>query len=170
MKRFAKWTVIAFSALVVLVIVAAVAAGNKTPTVSVPAPPDIPSVASTAAPDDGTPSINPSIPLSAQIPIHVPSLPTAAPSTLLDISGQGTKSTQKFTASGDWDLAYTYNCANFGSTGNFAVEITADDPTTLELPVDELGMSGASVEHYHDPGTFYLQITSECLWTVKVTG
>src|SRR3984957_16783251 len=43
--------------------------------------------------------------------------PTKAPQTLLDITGSGTKTTQKFTAGGDWDLNWTYDCSSFGNQG-----------------------------------------------------
>src|SRR5947209_608132 len=44
----------------------------------------------------------------------------AVPQTLLNISGSGTKSTQKFTAASDWDLNWNYDCSKFaGGQGNF---------------------------------------------------
>lgn len=144
--------------LAVPVIALAVLAACKTtdkPSQSVPAAPDITTTTdapTTDAPTTAAPTI------------------AAAPQTLLELSGSGSKTTQKFTAAGDWDLAWTYNCANFGGSGNFQVFITADDPSTLVTPVNQLGASGSSVEHYHDAGTFYFEVNSECNWTVKVTG
>jgi len=120
-----------------------------------------PSTPKTAAPDSSSASsTSTSSPSKAATP---------AGTVLLTIAGSGTKSTQKFTTGSDWDLAWTYDCKAFGASGNFIVSPTASDPMTLVSPVNQLGASGASVEHYHDGGTFYLDINSECAWTVKVT-
>jgi hypothetical protein len=90
-------------------------------------------------------------------------------------AGTGTASTAKFKVPNDWDLAWTYNCrAALGGTGNFIVEIY-DVYSTPQLDLDnqgvnQVGAGGQGVEHYHSGGnTKYLQITSECPWTVKVT-
>lgn len=102
-----------------------------------------------------------------------PSSPTPPqPQTLLDISGQGNKQTQKFTTSGDWTLTYNYDCSQAGGTGNFMVDIYNDDgtPDTSDTSVNELGASGTDIEYYYDAGTFYLSINSECSWHVTVKG
>jgi hypothetical protein len=36
--------------------------------------------------------------------------------------------------------------------------------------VNELGASGSDTEYYHSGGTFYLEVNSECSWTVQVKG
>jgi len=92
--------------------------------------------------------------------------------TLLDISGSGTKSTAKFTASGDWDLDWNYDCSNFGQNGNFQVYIYNGDGT-LSLAnslINQLGKSDTGVEHYHTGGTFYLTVNSVCKWNIQVKG
>ena len=98
-------------------------------------------------------------------------VPSPSPQTLLNISGSGTKTTQKFTASGDWDLVWTYNCAAFGDGGNFIVDVKNGDGTDSDNQgVNQLGAKGSDTEHFHVPGTFYLEVTSECSWTIKVVG
>ena len=90
---------------------------------------------------------------------------------LLAVSGNGAKKTQKFTAAADWDLAYTYDCSNFGTQGNFVVMVYGDN-NQLSLSNDgpnELGDKGNDVTHNHHGGTYYLDVTSECRWTIKVT-
>ena len=101
-----------------------------------------------------------------------PVAPTAAArAVLLSFAGNGMEQSRKFTAAGDWDLAYSYDCAKFGQSGNFAVEVMGDGGTpSLSNPgVNELGMKGADVTHEHNGGTYYLSVTSECAWTVRVT-
>ena len=83
-------------------------------------------------------------------------------------SGQGTASTAKFTvpaAAGGWRLAWSYSCAALGSTGNFIIYVNGGSGN--DQGVNELGMKGSSVEHYYDTGTFYLQISSECNWSIQ---
>jgi hypothetical protein len=72
----------------------------------------------------------------------------------------------------EWNLSYSYDCSNSGGTGNFIVNIHNSDnsPDFFAPGVNELGASGLNVEHYHaDAGTKYLEINSECNWTVTVT-
>jgi len=82
------------------------------------------------------------------------------------------KSTKKFTASGDWDLQWSYDCSNFGSAGNFILFVmNGDGSASLENDgLNQLGMRRADVLHYHKAGTFYLKITSECNWHVTARG
>jgi hypothetical protein len=92
--------------------------------------------------------------------------PAPKPVTVLTEHGTGIKNTVKFTVHGDWDLHYTYDCANFGMQGNFAVTgMGGDFPNVM---VNELDEKGTDTTHQHDGGTMYLQINSECAWTIKV--
>ncbi len=104
-------------------------------------------------------------------PAAVATTPPFTPKTLLSISGSGTQSTQKFTTgTNDWDLAYSYDCSGFvGGSGNFIVDIYNGDgtPSFENQGANELGAGALKVQHYHSGGTFYLQISSECSWTVK---
>jgi hypothetical protein len=84
-------------------------------------------------------------------------------------SGSGIENTRKFTVTSTWKLDYSFNCQNFGSSGNFIV--TEDGGSDFsgvdlnDLAVTKTGSTWA----YHDSGTHYLEINSECDWTVKVT-
>jgi hypothetical protein len=97
---------------------------------------------------------------------------TKAGTVLLSLTGSGTKQTQKFTTgSDDWDVAYTYDCSNFGGTGNFILTPTGEDgaPSFTNTGINDLGAGKSDVTHYHHGGTYFLDINSECKWTVKVT-
>lgn len=103
---------------------------------------------------------------AAPAPTRATHKPKPAAKTVLTESGNGIKTTAKFHVSGDWDLHYTYDCAAFGMQGNFVVTTGG---TSFPLPLaNELGKKGAEVTHQHDGGTLYLEIDSECSWTVKV--
>lgn len=96
-----------------------------------------------------------------------------APRTLLAIYGSGSKSTEKFTTTGeDWNLTYSYDCSEFGMSGNFQVFIFNGDgsPSWEYVGVNQLGTSGSDVDYYHTGGTFYLVINSLCRWHVRVDG
>ena len=150
---FARHKVMSVILGVIVVVVIASAAGSKSP--SKPSQPAAPDKSSTAA---STPAATPA--------------PAKTPQVLLDLQGSGTKSTQKFTASGDWDLDWSYDCSSFGNSGNFQVFIYtgSGSPSTSNSPVNELGASGSDTEHYHTGGTFYLEVNSECTWHVTAKG
>lgn len=86
--------------------------------------------------------------------------------------GSGEKTTPTFRVnSTDYSVAYTYNCASFGTSGNFAIEVqSSGDQLFDDSAANTIGMKGADTSYFHDgPGTLYLSILSECSWTVKVT-
>ncbi|MBO0656276.1 MULTISPECIES: hypothetical protein [Streptomyces] len=87
------------------------------------------------------------------------------PRTVLSESGNGIKSTAKFTVSGDWDLRYTFDCSSFGNSGNF---IVSEGQALGAVLVNALAAKGDDVTHLHDGGTKHLEINSECSWTVQV--
>lgn len=101
-----------------------------------------------------------------------PAETVAAQQTLLDISGSGSKTTAKFTAAGDWDLNWSYDCSNFGQQGNLQIFVYngSGSISFQNTGVNQLGNSGADVEHYHNGGTFYLVINSVCKWKAQVKG
>lgn len=94
-----------------------------------------------------------------------------APKTLFTLSGSGIKNTADFTVPSEWVLNWTYDCSNFGSTGNFGVYEYNADGTTAGLLANELGKGapGSSNQH-NDAGSKYLTINSECKWTVTAVG
>lgn len=148
-KRWWFWV----GAVVVLFVVIGVSGGSSTSTKSVPAPTET-----------GSTVAAPAQPAPAQA--------AAVPQVLLNISGSGSKSTAKFTAASDWDLNWSYDCSNFGSQGNFQVFVYNGDGSMSfsNSGVNQLGKSGADVEHYHSGGTFYLTVNSECSWKIQVKG
>lgn len=103
----------------------------------------------------------------------VTAITPVTPKTLIEITGNGTKTTQKFTATGDWDLIWAYDCSNF-ITQKAAFQVfnyTGDgDVLTGNAPVNQLGGKDSGVEHYHKGGTYYLVVSSVCSWSVKVQG
>lgn len=92
--------------------------------------------------------------------------PKPKPHTVLAQSGNGLKTTKTFRVHGDWDLHYSYNCANFAlGQGNFQVW----EDGAMGIYVNELGKRGSDVTHEHDgSGSLALKINSECRWTIKV--
>jgi hypothetical protein len=101
--------------------------------------------------------------------------PNQVPAPIFTQSGSGTAQTSTFRVPSNWDLSWHYDCSNFGTTGNFLVQIFDyyGNNSTLDLDnqgVNQLGQSGTSVEHYHSGrNTKFLKIDSECAWTVSVT-
>jgi Protein of unknown function (DUF2510) len=96
-------------------------------------------------------------------------------------SGSGTATTATFKVPNNWDFAWSYDCSNWGSSGNFITEnwdyngaVSGNGnggATDLDNQgVSQLGPGGQGVEHYHSGGnTKYMKVTSECNWTLTVT-
>lgn len=151
-------------AIVVISVIGAIAGGGKknddkaaaaTPTAS-------------TAQQDAAPAAEPTTKAAAPAPSTAKPKPKPKPAakTVLTESGHGIKTTQRFTVHGDWDLHYTYNCASFGMQGNFIVTTGGTD---FPMPLaNEIGMKGTETTHQHEDGTLYLDVNSECSWTIKV--
>lgn len=170
-KFYKQWW---FWVIVVLVIVVLAESGNSSS--SAPATATAPTT-ETAAQTTTTPTqtapakqaVAPvkTTPTATPAPAPAPHVPVA----LLQISGTGQKSTQTFTAPSNWTLDYSYDCSNFGYKGNFQIYIYNADgsPASADGP-NELGMSGSDTEYYHSGGQLYLEVNSECSWTVTAKG
>jgi hypothetical protein len=96
---------------------------------------------------------------------------SSAGKVLFSQSASGISSTTPFTvpaAAKGWHVNWTYNCSNFGSSGNFTFDV--EQGTSLDFNDEgpnELGANGSGTEHYYDTGTFHLSVNSECTWTVQ---
>ena len=90
---------------------------------------------------------------------------------LLKLSGSGMKSTQTLSVPQEWSLTWTYDCSSFGQKGNFIVSVYNSDGTPSDVSgVNQLGRSGSDTEYFHQGGSLYLVVNSECQWTIRVLG
>jgi hypothetical protein len=92
----------------------------------------------------------------------------AAPQVLLDVSGDTQKTTQKFTAGGDWDLEWHFDCA--GEASNLSITSYKGDGSYDDLLLNVVKAKSDDVTHQHQAGTFYLVVDSSCPWHVIVRG
>ncbi len=96
---------------------------------------------------------------------------TTAPKPIFFQTGSGQATTMTFTVPASWDLVWTYDCSNFGDSGNFQVYVYGSDGT-LDFQANgpnQLGPNGKGTEYYHaDPGSKYLEVNSECDWSVLI--
>jgi len=95
----------------------------------------------------------------------------APPQTLLTLSNEGGETTQSFVVppnAAQWDVQWTYNCSANGGAGNFAVEVFNESGRDLnDAAVSQTGTGGSGTQYYQDQGTFSLQITSNCIWSIQ---
>lgn len=97
----------------------------------------------------------------------------AHPVVLARFHGTGDQSTPKFRirGSGDWTLRWSYNCKAFGDKGNFIVDEDKGGADFNGASVNELGRHGHGATHvYSDAGSHFLEVSSECAWTLRVVG
>jgi hypothetical protein len=127
------------------------------------APPRTSSPPTTAPPTTAPPTTTPP---STAPPTTVPPPPAVA--TLLSASGNGALHTVPFATVGNWDIAYSFSCP--GSTGVFQIYVGAAGGGADDVAANQLGTSGATVEHEYNPGTFYLEVNTVCSWHLTVSG
>jgi hypothetical protein len=119
-----------------------------------------------------SPSSSTAPPAAEQTQAAAPAQPAAktaaAAKTVATFSGSGIQNTARFTVTDTWKLAYSFNCSSFGYAGNF--QVYEDGGSDFSgLSVNDLAMSKtSSTWAYNDAGTHYLEINSECSWTVKI--
>lgn len=121
----------------------------------------------TVFPSDSAPVAAPATTAPA---VPVTSAPPAAPAgkTVATFSGSGIERTAKFTVTDTWKLDYSFDCSSFGTSGNFIVNEDGGSDFS-GASVNELGTGkSGSTYAYGDAGTHYLEINSECSWSVEV--
>jgi hypothetical protein len=140
--------------------------GNPTASRSSPSPGRSPvvSAASESPSPAPTPSQEAPSPVAQATPPHIVKV-------LFNKKGSGTNKTAIFQTPGEWQLYWSYNCSNFGFKGNFIVSVYDGGSRLVDVPVNDLGMSGSNVAYEHNlSGPYYLEINSECTWQVIVKG
>jgi hypothetical protein len=93
--------------------------------------------------------------------------------TIATFTGNGDTSTSKFTVrgNGNWVLKYSYDCsAQPGGEGPFMVDEDAmNNETPSAVAIFRLDSGGKGSWHvYGDEGRHYLQIQTECPYTISV--
>jgi hypothetical protein len=99
---------------------------------------------------------------------HSASPQAATVRTVATFTGSGIQTTRRFTVTDTWKLTWKFSCTDFGSSGNFQVfEDGGADFNGVTVNELSMGKSGSSWV-YGDAGRHYLEVNSECSWTVKV--
>jgi hypothetical protein len=149
--RVVVLSVIGGFVVIFMIVIAVGHGGPSAPSVTLPA--QIGGTSAAAAPGPATPAAT----------------GAGNPRVVATFSGSGQENTSRFTVSATWKLSYSFNCASFGGSGNFVVfEDGGQDlsgVTVNELAASKTGTSWA----YGDAGSHYLEIDSECSWSVTVT-
>ena len=159
--RHKVWTGI-FVAIVLIVIISAAANGGKSKSNTSTAPASSAPAAAPAIPAKPSPA-------AAPAPPPAPPTTPAPPRVLLNQSGTGIQTLAPFQVSGSWTLKYTFDCASFGSAGNFAVDVNTDKGGLVfaDTGPNLLAMNGNSSTYMPQGGNLSLSINSECNWTVQ---
>jgi hypothetical protein len=90
---------------------------------------------------------------------------------LLNVRSSGSRRTQSFTvAPGGWKLGWGFDCSR-ASDQTFAVKVLGTDGSPgQETAVARSGAKGSGVEQYQTSGERMLEVTTGCVWEVKVVG
>ena len=96
--------------------------------------------------------------------------PTAAspaqPKVVLQVSGNGNKTTDSFTVSGKWQIAYTVQPATYVVFDAF---VYPEGESTLYADVINASKAGSDTSIEHQGGTYYLKVISGVPWSITVT-
>jgi hypothetical protein len=88
--------------------------------------------------------------------------------------GTGPASLAKFSVPArdkEWDLDWVYSCSSMPTkSGTFKVSIVGYGTAshTTDADVSSQGAGTAGLSRYYDKGTFSLNVTTACQWTVRV--
>lgn len=114
-------------------------------------------------------------PIAADSPSASPTAPSA-PEVILRMSGNSIQNSAPFkVTSGTLTVRYSYDCASYGSQGNFIADLETGNQNASDYDdqtiANALGMSGSDVTTIYpqDVGQdYHLAVDSECDWTVVV--
>ena len=98
-----------------------------------------------------------------------PTQPGAAPLahvTLLSLTGNGIKQSQTFVAPDSWQIDYSFDCSGFGQAGNFAIYVYAGGGAINDVAANQIALTGRDTSFEHAGGATYLEVNSECSWTL----
>jgi hypothetical protein len=152
-------------ALIIIISIAAAAAnsGSKQPNSS--------SVAGAASPSATATKSQASTPTPKATPTAKATTAPAGPKVLLDKTGSGIYNTPIFTTPSEWKFEWSFDCSNFGQSGNFQVYVYDGSSQLKDVPVNALAMKGSDIAYEHNlSGPYYLEMNSECDWHVVVWG
>ena len=91
---------------------------------------------------------------------------TAPAATIFESAGTGSSTSKPFAVKASWAIAWSYDCTNAPkSAAAFAVNIQG---VPAESPIAPTGPSGIDITHFHEPGTYSLNIETGCSWHVRV--
>jgi hypothetical protein len=93
-------------------------------------------------------------------------LAPVATTTIFEAEGTGSKTSKPFAVNASWAIAWSYDCSNAPKSASaFSVNVQGG---AAESPITPAGPSGIDITHFHDPGTFYLNVETGCTWHVRV--
>jgi hypothetical protein len=94
---------------------------------------------------------------------------TPAPSHgVVNLHGSASTTTHAFEMGREWDLVWSYNCANLGRNGTFAVVThLIGAPSEFDDRIDRIGRSDSGRMHSRRGGTYTATVTTSCHWSIK---
>jgi hypothetical protein len=115
-------------------------------------------------------------PAPASTTSSAPAAAASAKHVLIRFAGSGIKNSAPFdVGSGPLTVTYRFNCAAFGSSGNFVADLLYGNQSSLsgddQSIANDLAASGGQTTTVYpqDPGKdYYLSVNSECSWRLKV--
>ncbi len=96
--------------------------------------------------------------------------PASQATVKLEVAGSGNKTTEKFTVGPEWTVEWSYECSDeLGPIGIFQM-FPKGDVDLLPVMSNLEKLNASDTQNYHEAGEFYLDILSNCDWTITVRG
>ena len=97
---------------------------------------------------------------------------TPAPKTLVTLSGSGSKASGPFDAPGQWQIQWSFDCAERGKPGVFGVSVENEKgPVSVPVTPPE-GLKASGSDYVYKSGHLHLEVIADdgCSWTITAEG
>ena len=84
---------------------------------------------------------------------------------ILQLAKSGSTTTDRFTVGSTWAISWQFDCSKAGSDNTFKLAVQGSSYT---LPIIKSGLSGSDTTYFHQPGTYYIELTTQCAWKIAV--
>jgi hypothetical protein len=87
-------------------------------------------------------------------------------SLILHLAKSGSATTNAFTVSSTWAISWRFACSKAGSDNTFKLAVQGG--SSYILPITKNGLNGSDTTYFHQAGTYYIELTTQCAWKIAV--
>jgi hypothetical protein len=84
----------------------------------------------------------------------------------LHLAKSGSITTDPFTVGSTWAISWRFDCSKAGNANTFKLAVQGG--SSYILPITKSGLNGSDITYFHQPGTYYIELTTQCAWKIAV--